>query len=54
MTESRAQAPDDVRSLGRYYNASQLRADTWNQLKHHAGRLAEQHINRRETAKLVG
>ena len=40
------------RSLSRYYNASQLRADTWNRLKHDAQRLVEKHASKRETASL--
>jgi arginine decarboxylase len=43
---------NDGRSLGRYYTASQLRADTWNRLKHDALRLAERHAGRQETVQL--
>ncbi|MDX1710250.1 MAG: aminotransferase class I/II-fold pyridoxal phosphate-dependent enzyme [Rhodovibrionaceae bacterium] len=39
------------RSLSRYYNASQLRADTWQRLKHYSIRLAERNLSARETEK---
>lgn len=40
------------RSLGRYYSAAQLRADTWQRLKHHAIRLAEHKASGREAQQL--
>jgi arginine decarboxylase len=40
------------RSLSKYYNASQLRADTWNRMKHDAQRLVEKHAGKRETVSL--
>ena len=53
MTTSTNQSPAQVRSLSKYYNASQLRADTWNRLKHDAQSLAEKHAGKRETAHLT-
>ncbi|MEE8384930.1 MAG: hypothetical protein V3S01_03325 [Dehalococcoidia bacterium] len=50
-TEVKSTASDG-RSLGRYYSASQLRADTWNRLKHDALRLAERDAGHQETAQL--
>ena len=52
MTTEAKSTASDGRSLGRYYSASQLRADTWNRLKHDALRLAERHAGRQETAQL--
>ena len=51
MSEKTKSAPGK-RSLSRYYNASQLRADTWNRLKHDSQRLAEMHQGKRETEKI--
>jgi len=54
---TKAAEPDPARaakgrSLSRYYNASQLRADTWNELKHDAQRLVEKHAGKREVEHL--
>ena len=39
-------------TFSQYYNASQLRADTWNRLKHDALRLAEVGLSHRDATKL--
>jgi arginine decarboxylase len=52
MTQDADKTTAQGRSLSRYYNASQLRADTWNRLKHDAQRLVEKHASKRETASL--
>jgi arginine decarboxylase len=39
-------------SLSAYYNASQLRADAWNRLKHNAARLADATLRKGETDRL--
>jgi len=51
-TESDPARAAKGRSLSRYFNASQLRADTWNDLKHDAQRLAEKHAGKREIEHL--
>ncbi|HVI35848.1 MAG TPA: hypothetical protein VM684_06430, partial [Gaiellales bacterium] len=39
-------------TFSQYYNASQLRADTWNRLKHDALQLAEAEARKRDPARL--
>ena len=39
-------------TFSQYYNASQLRADTWNRLKHDALRLAEAEVRERDVERL--
>jgi arginine decarboxylase len=45
-----ATANADRKSLGRYYNASQFRLDSWNQLKNACLRLAEGRVRDRDKA----
>ena len=52
MTQTAEATPKKGRSLSKYFNASQLRADTWNRLKHDAQRLVEKHAGKRETTSL--
>lgn len=43
--------PVGQKSLSKYYNASQLRADTWNQLKYYAQRLNEKKATKKDLVK---
>lgn len=52
MIQDPAAVAPDRRSLSRYYNASQLRADSWQRLKQDAQRLAERHAGKRQTEQL--
>ena len=42
----------DTKPLGFYYNASQLRFDTWHRVKRETVNLAEKHARKRETERL--
>jgi hypothetical protein len=53
MNESARKPARAGRSLGRYYNASQLRADTWNRLKHYAARLEQSKAGKREVEHMT-
>ena len=54
MTQDRSEgvAPALGASLSAYYNASQLRADAWNRVKHNAARLAEATLRKVENDRL--
>ena len=51
MNEQLADSVATGLSLSRYYNASQLRIDTWQRLDDYSARLAENH-NRSDTAAI--
>ena len=51
MTDRALPVPTGQKSLSKYYNASQMRADTWNQLKYFSLRLSEKHASKKDEVK---